>query len=59
MKYKPELGIFGNLKELFKQTNRIDSTTFSFRSEAEQQNLQLQADIVESVIDEYNALTEV
>ena len=59
MKYKAELGIFGNLKELFKQTTRIDSNTQSYRGEAEQQNLELQADIVESVIDEYNALTEV
>ena len=59
MRYKSELGIFGNLKELFKQTNRIDSNTQSYRGEAEQNNLQLQADIVESVIDEYNALTEV
>ena len=59
MRYKSELGIFGNLKELFKETARINSNTLSFRSEAEQKNLQLQADIVESVIDEYNALTEV
>lgn len=59
MRYKSELGIFGNLKELFKETARIYSNTLSFRNEAEQKNLQLQADIVESVIDEYNALTEV
>ena len=59
MRYKLELGISGNLKELYKQTTRIDSNTQSYRGEAEQANLQLQADIVESVIDEYNALTEV
>ena len=59
MKYRPEVGVFGNLKELFKQTNRIYSNTQSYRGEAEQKNLELQADIVESVIDEYNALTEV
>ena len=59
MKYKSELGIFGNLKELFKETARIDYNAQSYRNEAEQKNLQLQADIVESVIDEYNALTEV
>ena len=35
MRYKSELGIFGNLKELFKETARIDSNTLSFRNEAE------------------------
>ena len=59
MKYRPELGVFGNLKELFKQTTRIDSIVIQNKMDAEQANLQLQADIVESVVDEYNALTEV
>lgn len=35
MRYKSELGIFGNLKELFKETARIYSNTLSFRNEAE------------------------
>ena len=59
MKYRPELGVFGNLKEIFKQTTRIDSIVIQNKMDAEQANLQLKADIVESVIDEYNALTEV
>ena len=59
MKYRPELGVFGNLKEIFRQTTRIDSIVIQNKIDSDQANLQLQADIVESVIDEYNALTEV
>lgn len=66
LRYDNLLGIKGNLSRLFEIVNEIlpiekrNESNIEFNdNKAEQKNLQLQADIVESVIDEYNALTEV
>ena len=66
LRYDNSLGIKGNLSRLFEIVNEIlpiekrNESNIEFNdNKSEQSNLQLQADIVESVIDEYNALTEV
>lgn len=48
MKYRHELGLFGNINALFKEATRIDRQT-------ETENLEIMANMVESVIDEFNA----
>lgn len=66
LRYDNSLGIKGNLSRLFEIVNEIlpiekrNESNIEFNdNKTEQANLQLQADIVETVIDEYNALTEV
>ena len=66
IRYDNLLGIKGNIARLFEIVNEIlpvekrNESNIAFNdNKAEQKNLQLQADIVESVVDEYTALTEV
>lgn len=48
MRYKHEIGLFGNINALFKEATRIDRQT-------ETENLEIMANMVESVIDEFHA----
>lgn len=61
MKYNPKLGIMGNIKLLFSERNQQGRDIFNNKAEAERNlekaTLQMQADFVESVIDEYKAIT--
>lgn len=48
MRYKHELGLFGNINALFKEATRIDT-------KSEQAEMEIMANMVESVIDEFHA----
>lgn len=56
MRYKAELGIFGNIKALFTEGNKTNNTVSRNKAETDYEILQTQADMVETVIDEYNAI---
>lgn len=48
MKYRHELGLFGNINALFKEAMRIEN-------KSERNELEIMANMVESVIDEFHA----
>lgn len=55
MNYNPSLGIFGNLKRLYEERNKTNATVYNNREESERSLLEASADMVEAVIDEFNA----
>lgn len=57
MHYKPKLGVFGNLQRLINELTKTNNTADTDRINAENYYLEVLANQVEAVIDEYNALT--
>lgn len=54
-KYNPLLGVMGNIEKLFKDVTRANNNISSQRQDLEMEILDLSAEIIESVEDEFNA----
>lgn len=57
-KYNNKLGIFGNIERLFKEATNNNNNIQNNKWQEEQHNLEVQADVVQAVVDEYNAIIE-
>lgn len=56
MQYDPKIGLFGNIKRLFDERNRINEDVVENKAQAELEIIEAEANKVEAVIDEYLAI---